>query len=263
MLALAVATLLAQSAVGSRTATVAPKAAIAAAVADPQRDPRNRLRDRYRHPAETLRFFGITPTRTVVEYQPGGGWYTEILAPLLGARGRYIALGSAGAEDERSLREMVARGGRRYGRVTIATIDEASGSSSVPDASIDVVLTFRNVHNLVMAGDGVAVATLRGFHRMLKPGGTLGIVDHRLPESFDSAMETRSGYIKRSTVIRVAQAAGFRLVGESMVNANPNDLHDWPKGVWSLPPALAGEPRDRDKFLAIGESDRMTLKFVK
>lgn len=249
----------------SLTATTAPPRAdsIAAAVSDPRRKPENRLRDRYRHPVATLRFFGVTERQTIVEYQPGGGWYTEILAPLLRRNGHYIALGSAGPESEQSLRELIAGGGARYGGATAATIDESTGTSSVPDGSADVVLTFRNLHTLLQGGDRFAAASLRGFYRMLKPGGTLGIVDHHLPESFDSAMEAKSGYVKRSTVVRLARAAGFSLAGESSVNANPRDLHDWPNGVWSLPPALAVPPEDRPRFRAIGESDRMTLKFRK
>jgi predicted methyltransferase len=239
-----------------------PSAAITAAVRSAHRSDVNRQRDDYRHPAETLAFFGVKPTDTVVEFSPGGGWYTEILAPLVKGKGRYVALvnerGKAGAE------KMLASKQAWFGPTTVATIDGATGKSNVPAGSADVVLTFRNVHNLLMGDDpAVAARTFAAFHTMLKPGGTLGVVDHRLPETMDTALEKKSGYIKRSTVVRLAQAAGFKLVGESAVNANPKDTHDHPAGVWTLPPTFAQKDADRTKYAAIGESDRFTLKFVK
>ena len=158
---------------------------------------------------------------------------------------------------------VLAKGGDRYTGATAATLDAAAGTSSVPDGSADVVLTFRNVHNLIMAGGQTAPNSFKAFYRMLKPGGTLGVVDHRLPEGADTAAEMKSGYLKRSTVVRLAEQAGFRLAGESQVNANAKDTHDWPEGVWTLPPVLRRGDVDRAKYLAVGESDRMTLKFVK
>lgn len=244
---------------------VAQKAssAIAAAVADANRTPANRARDRYRHPAETLAFFGVRPDQTVVEFQPAGGWYTEILAPMLSAKGRYIGLTGSSQRARDGVAVLLAKGGDRYAHATAATLDAAAGTSSVPDGSADVVLTFRNVHNLIMAGGGNAEGAFKAFHRMLKPGGTLGVVDHRLPEGGDAAAEMKSGYLKRSTVVRLATQAGFRLAGESKVNANAKDTHDWTEGVWTLPPTLRLGDKDRAKYLAIGESDRMTLRFVK
>jgi predicted methyltransferase len=235
---------------------------IRAAVQNPQRSDVNRQRDDYRHPAETLSFFGVKSTDTVVEFSPGGGWYTEILAPFVKGKGRYVALvnarGVSGAE------KMLADKQAWFGATTVATVDGVSGTSTVPAGSADVVLTFRNVHNLLMNDDpAVAGRTFAAFHAMLKPGGTLGVVDHRLPEAMDSALEKKSGYIKRSTVIRLAEAAGFKLAGESEVNANPKDTHDHPSGVWTLPPTFALKDVDRAKYAAIGESDRFTLKFVK
>lgn len=237
--------------------------AIKAAVADTHRTDAETHRDQYRHPVETLTFFGLRPDQTVVEFNPGGGWYTAILAPMLSAHGHYIGLVIHGEKAEASLAKLIAAGGDRYHGATAATLDPASASSTVPDNSADEVLTFRNVHNLIMAGGDTANGAFKAWFRMLKPGGVLGVVDHHLPESADSAAEQKSGYLKRSTVVRLAEAAGFHLVAESPVNANPADPHDWPKGVWTLPPVLELGDQDRAKYLAIGESDRMTLKFVK
>lgn len=237
--------------------------AIHAAVADTHRTPANTLRDRYRHPVQTLDFFGLRPDQTVVEFSPGGGWYTEILAPLLSSHGHYIGLTMHDPKAEASLGKLIANGGDRYQGARAATLDPATATSSVPDGSADLVLTFRNVHNLIIAGGDTPANTFKAFFRMLKPGGMLGVVDHHLPETGDSAAERKTGYIKRSTVIGLAKAAGFKLAGESDVNANPKDTHNWPEGVWTLPPSLELKDKDRDKYLAIGESDRMTLKFVK
>lgn len=240
----------------------APSAALKAAIADPQRSEANRARDQYRHPAETLAFFGVKPTDTVVEFSPGGGWYTEILAPLVKGKGRYVALVSPkGAEGAQ---KMLTGKQAWFGPTTVATIDGGTGTSTVPAGSADVVLTFRNVHNLLMNDDTqVAARSFAAFFAALKPGGTLGVVDHRLPEAMDTALEKKSGYIKRSTVVRLAEAAGFKLAGESQINANPKDTHDHPGGVWTLPPTFTLKDVDRAKYAAIGESDRFTLKFVK
>jgi predicted methyltransferase len=241
----------------------AARAAIRAAVADTHRPDADRHRDQYRHPVETLEFFGVRPDKTVVEFLPSGGWYTAILAPMLSARGHYIGLVMRDQKAQESLGRLIANGGERFGGASAATLDPGTGSSSVPDGSADVVLTFRNVHNLIMAGGNTASGSFLAFYRMLKPGGVLGVVDHHLPETMNSADEMKSGYLKRSTVVRLAQAAGFRLAGESRINANPKDTHDWPNGVWTLPPALRLGDVDRAKYLAVGESDRMTLRFVK
>ena len=236
---------------------------IEAAVAAKTRTPANVERDTYRHPVDTLAFFGVKPTDTVVEFSPGGGWYTEILAPMVKTRGRYYALVNAsGAEGATKLLD-----GKRadFGpKASVATIDPATGTSTVPAGTADVVLTFRNVHNLLMSRDPTTgQKVFAAFYAALKPGGTLGVVDHRLPEEMDTAKEKSSGYVKRSTVVRLAQAAGFELAGESQVNANPRDDHDHPGGVWSLPPNLRLGEQDRASYVAIGESDRMTLKFRK
>lgn len=231
---------------------------IAAAVAAPSRTPANVARDQYRHPAETLAFFGVTPTQTVVEYSPSGGWYSEILAPLLRDKGRFYALQPSGRYLD-GYKTFLAAKPTVYDKVTLVAHPDAAGT--IPAGSVDTVLTFRNVHNMVMAGS--EAATFKTFFAMLKPGGTLGVVDHRLPEDRDSALEKSSGYLKVSTIKRIAQEAGFEFVEASEVNANPKDTADWAKGVWTLPPSLSQKEVDRDKYLAIGESDRMTLKFRK
>ncbi|MDB5689242.1 MAG: methyltransferase-like protein [Sphingomonas bacterium] len=239
-----------------------PKA-LATAVADPRRSPASRARDRYRHPAETLAFFGIRPDMTVVEIWPGGGWYAEILAPLLQGRGRYIAAAQGPGRGRDATEKLIASDPARFSRVALTTFDPKATSTIAPAGSADMVLTFRNVHNFLMAGDAAAAQAFTDFHKALKPGGVLGIVDHRLPEDRPADAERKSGYLKRSTIVRLATAAGFRLAGESQVNANPKDSADWPDGVWTLPPVLRRGEADRARYLAIGESDRMTLKFVK
>ncbi len=243
-------------------AAPAPDRGVAAAVADGARKPADRARDRYRHPAETLAFFGVKPGLNVVEYSPGNGWYTDILAPMLARKGHYTALVQNKPAQLESATKLLADKAR-VGGATIATLDPAAGTSTLPPASADVLLTFRNVHNLIMAGQPAAEGAFRAFFAALKPGGTLGVVDHRLPEDADSARERTSGYLKRSTIVRLAEQAGFRLAAESEINANPKDTHDWEKGVWTLPPMLSQGEADRAKYLAIGESDRLTLKFVK
>lgn len=239
------------------------------AVAAPSRTQTNIARDKYRHPAETLAFFGVKPTDTVVELWPGGGWYTEILAPYL-KKGRgtlYAAApwpnGIARIQDNRQ------KDFQTYGEIVFAAFphwgDEAP---KIRDNSVDVVLTFRNVHNWRMGYQREDKAdyspqAFKQIFAMLKPGGTLGIEDHRLPENADAERERTSGYIKVSTIKKLAADAGFVLAGESEINANPKDTKDYEKGVWTLPPNLTEGEKDRAKYVAIGESDRMTLKFVK
>lgn len=255
--------------------TTAPKAsgfahhaALAKAVADPRRSPENRLRDRYRHPIQTLSFFGVRPTDTVVEIWPSAGWYTEILAPYLSSGGGKLI---AAALDQQmdGITKLKAAHPALYGNVATALFPAFEDPSrAVPDGTADIVLTFRNVHNWRMGArrsdrKDYSVEAFQQMFAMLKPGGTLGVVDHRLPESGDDERERKTGYMKVSTVRRLAEQAGFRFVGSSEVNANPKDTTDWPAGVWTLPPALRLGDQDRDKYLAVGESDRMTLKFVK
>jgi predicted methyltransferase len=259
---------------GCTTAPAAPsqseadRAALAAAIAADTRTPANVARDRYRNPAETIAFFGVRPTDTVVEIWPGGGWYTEILAPYILQGGGTFYAAAMGENGHNGVRRLMAAHPDLYGGIRLAAFPafDASGTR-VPDGTADVVLTFRNVHNWRMGyqrdGEPFGEEAFRQIHAMLKPGGVLGIVDHRLPESADDARERTSGYVKVSTVRRLAEAAGFRFAGASEINANPRDSADWPDGVWTLPPSLRLGDQDRERYLAIGESDRMTLKFVK
>jgi predicted methyltransferase len=245
----------------------ASKKALEQSVAGSQRSDANRARDKYRHPVDTLGFFGIKPTDTVVEIWPGGGWYTEILAPYLADKGKLIAVSPAGKGSEAMAKRFDANP-TLYGKVERANFPTVLGGTGVAPGSVDAVLTFRNVHNWV-AGymhpekKGYSDEAFSEFFAMLKAGGTLGIVEHRLPESASADREKSSGYIKVSTVRALAEKAGFEYVGASEVNANPKDTTEWPEGVWTLPPTLEMGDTDRDKYLAIGESDRMTLKFVK
>ena len=238
------------------------------AVADPHRRPENRLRDRYRHPVETLSFFGVEPNDTVVEIWPSRGWYTEILAPYLSAGGGKLLLATPNGElgPIANLQKAHPAIYRNISSSVFPAFDP--NVNRIPDGTADVVLTFRNVHNWRMGGgrsdrQDYSVDAFQQMYAMLKPGGTLGIEDHRLPESADAERERSSGYMKVSTVRRLAEQAGFRFVGSSEVNANPKDTTDWPRGVWTLPPALRLGDQDREKYLAVGESDRMTLRFVK
>ena len=236
---------------------------LAAALAAPTRTPTNVARDKYRHPAETLAFFGVEPGDTVVELWPGGGWYTEVLAPYLAASGKLYVVPSAGRSTETIAQKIASA--PVYSQVTVAPLDPGQQPSSIPADSADLVLTFRNVHNWLGSENNkpIADAVFAEAFRVLKPGGTLGVVEHRLPEDADAAREKQSGYVKTSTVKALAEKAGFRFVEASEINANPKDTHDHPGGVWALPPTYTNKDADRAKYEAIGESDRMTLKFVK
>ena len=218
----------------------------------------NRSRDVYRHPKATLQFFGVRPDQTVIEITPGGGWYSEILAPLLHDNGHYIAAVPAAADD--ALRRKFAADAARYGHAQIVEFDPRAPVFGPPD-SADRVLTFRNVHNWVMAD--TAPAMFKAFHAVLRPGGVLGVVDHRATDDAALATVKSSGYLPTRYVVKLATDAGFVLEQGSEINANPRDTKNYPKGVWTLPPTLALGQQDRAKYLAIGESDRMTLRFVK
>lgn len=236
-------------------------------LAAPHRRPANVARDRYRHPAETLAFFGVSRDSTVVEILPGSaGYYMEILAPWLRDRGRYVAASrdeTAPARylaDHRRLLERLAAEPRLYDQVLVTKFN-ADRHEIAPPASADFVLTFRNLHNWVERGE--AEGALRAFHRAMKPGGILGVVDHRGRNDLSQQAQMASGYLREDFAIALIERAGFRLAGRSEVNANPLDTKDHPEGVWTLPPALRLKERDRDRYLAIGESDRFTLKFEK
>ncbi len=212
-------------------------------------------------------FFGVKPTDSVVEIWPGGGWYTEILAPYLSAGGKLTVVSPPGRPSE-GINAKLDKDAATYGKVARANFPSALGGTGVAPGTVDKVLTFRNVHNWRMGylrpdKTDYSAAAFQEIYAMLKPGGVLGIEDHRLPEDADSAREKTSGYIKVSTVRALAEAAGFQFAGSSEVNANPKDTHDWADGVWTLPPSYRLGDKDREKYTAIGESDRMTLKFVK
>jgi predicted methyltransferase len=257
----------------ARTAPVAKAEAdtaarIDAALAGAHRSDANKARDTYRNPRETLLFFGLRPNMTVVEISPGAGWYSEILAPVLKDKGRYIAahnnpMGSPGAQRQRaSFVERMASDPAVFGKPAVSSFGKGIEFNIAAPGSADMVLTFRNVHNWM--GAGFAPEAFKAFYGALKPGGVLGVVEHRMPEDrADTEDSRRSGYVKTSEVIRMAEAAGFELLAQSDVNANPKDTADHPKGVWTLPPNFAMGDTDQAKYAAIGESDRMTLKFVK
>jgi predicted methyltransferase len=248
-------------------------AALDAAIAGSHRSAANKARDRHRHPKETLEFFGLRPDMTVVEIWPGGGWYTEILAPVLRERGKlYAALyGSAPpfpyqARDMESFRAKLQATPALYDRVTITGLGFPNELTIAPPGSADLVVTFRNVHNWFQEGYGppnAAELAFKAIFTALKPNGVLGVVDHRWPDAATEDPRSRNGYVSEERVVALAEAAGFELAGRSDINRNPLDTHDHPEGVWTLPPDLALDARDRDKYLAIGESDRLTLKFVK
>lgn len=237
-------------------------AAIEAAVAAPTRTPANKARDQYRHPAETLAFFGIKPGDKIVELWPFGGWYTEILAPFTNAGGGTLTVASPAGKYDTMIATKLASDLPTYGKVVRARFPSTATEPKIAPNSVDAVLTFRNIHNW-MGKPGVAETAFAEIFAMLKPGGILGIEDHRLPENMDKAREASSGYLKVSTVRALALKAGFQFAGASEVNANARDTHDYPKGVWTLPPSYAEGDADRARYAAIGESDRMTLKFIK
>ena len=233
------------------------------------RAPEHRARDTYRHPKETLEFFGIRQDMTVVEVWPGAGWYTEILAPLLQDRGQlYSALLDPGAGEYakrtvETYKEKLRMRPDLYGKVITTTLaaptDENGVAPIAPAGSADLVLTFRNLHNWMMFG--WEHDALVAMHAALKPGGVLGVVAHRGDPKLPQDPKAASGYVNEDYAIRMIEAAGFSLVGRSEINANPRDTKDYEKGVWTLPPGFADG--DDARYKQIGESDRFTLKFVK
>jgi predicted methyltransferase len=244
-----------------RTATTA---ALQSAIDSPARDASDRARDVYRHPLQTLEFFGVQPNQTVIEITPGGGWYSEILAPYLNAGGHYIgavpaaAAGSAGAKRNGAFRDkLIARADSA--NATVVQLD--AKTPVLAPGTADVVLTFRNVHNWVAAGN--AEAYFRAFFTALKPGGVLGVVDHRAKPGTNLETMKSSGYLTEALVKKYATDAGFVLEATSKINANPKDNATYPNGVWTLPPSNSHDPADDAKYKTIGESDRMTLRFRK
>lgn len=233
------------------------------------RSKENRARDVYRNPRGTLLFFGLRPDSTVVEISPSAGWYTEILAPVLKERGQYIAAipklddkaPDIMRKTEAGFREKLASNSALYGKAKVNAFDPAAPSFA-PAGSADLVVTFRNVHNWAKAGN--ADAMFKGFYNALKKGGVLGVVEHRAKPGTPFEQQVKTGYMTEDYVIETAVRAGFVLDASIEINANWRDTKDHPGGVWNLPPNLRGVPdTDKPKYLAIGESDRMTLRFVK
>lgn len=245
--------------------------ALREAINHPVRSATNKARDVHRHPYETLSFFDVKADSTVVEISPGGGWYSEILAPLLKEKGKYYAAHQpADATSDYAKKTRAAyleklAADPVYSAVTVTGFAPDKMYEVAPAGSADVVLTFRNLHNWYEKDKGEAslLTAFKTFHAALKPGGVLGVVEHRLPETKLKGDWTESGYMPQAMVVKVAEQAGFVLDATSEVNANPKDTADHPKGVWTLPPVLALKDQDKAKYVAIGESDRMTLKFRK
>ena len=247
------------------------------------RSAENKARDQYRHPKETLQFFGVTPSSKVVELAPGGGWYTEILAPLLHDEGKLVLSVSSpdgpesyyGTKQTQAFVEKKSSQSDVYGNIELAFVDstiETDDAGKVknikvnavdlgPEGSADVVLTFRSSHGWYNR-EALAM-TYKAAFDVLKSGGVFGVVQHRAAEGSDPSETAKNGYLPEATIIEAATAAGFELAEKSEINANPKDTKDYEGGVWTLPPSLRKGDVDRDKYLAIGESDRMTLKFVK
>jgi predicted methyltransferase len=255
---------------GSSASTAANSALLDAAISGPQRSAKARERDIYRHPAETLQFFELTPSLTVLEIAPGGGWYTEILAPYLHDRGTLYEAQYDGPQDAPSAEAQAGRAAFAsklaatpavYGNVVVGTLHRGQFSGFPADGSVDRVLTFRNIHNWIK--DGEIDANLRAFYAALKPGGILGVEEHRAAPGTSLQQTIDTGYVTEDYVMTHARAAGFELAGQSEANSNPRDTKNYPHGVWSLPPTYEGGDLDRARFAAIGESDRMTLRFVK
>jgi predicted methyltransferase len=240
---------------------------LAQRLAAPHRTASNVARDGFRHPLEVLTFFGIKDDSTVVEILPGsGGYYMEILAPYLKDKGLYIAANRDAATppqylaDHRKLLARIKAEPALYEKVLVTQF-KADLHEIAPPGSADFVLTFRNLHNWIERNE--IESALRAFHKALKPGGVLGVVDHRGRTDMPQEAQTKTGYIRQDVAVALIERAGFKLVGAAEVNANPKDTKDHPAGVWTLPPTYGMEDKDRAKYEAIGESDRFTLKFVK
>jgi len=247
-------------------------AALDVAIAGDHRSDANKARDKFRRPKQTLTFFGFRSDMTVVEIWPGGGWYTEILAPALKDSGKLYAaqytVNPSYGYQRRYFGAFLSKLGEKpgiYRDVEITTLDFPYTLAIAPAGSADMVLTFRNAHNWVNPGYGTQAAPLsfKTMFDVLKPGGVLGVVDHRWHDPDTEDPNADNGYVSEERIIKLAEAAGFELAARSDMNRNPKDNHEHPEGVWTLPPSLALGDQDREKYVAIGESDRMTLKFVK
>ncbi len=240
------------------------------AIAGEHRSSASKARDKYRHPRETLLFFGLKPDMTVVEIWPAGGWYSNILAPVLRDKGKlylaHVAIENPKLENwQRESRAKLAAAfagmPETFGKPVFTSLGAPEYVAIAPPASADLVLTFRNVHNWSLAKTDAIV--FKAFYDALKPGGVLGVVEHRAHPGTPFEQQVKSGYMTEAHVIELAQKAGFKLLEKSEINANPKDTKDHPHGVWTLPPLRRGFFLNAQKYLEIGESDRMTLKFEK
>jgi predicted methyltransferase len=238
-------------------------------LAGDHRSDANRARDKYRHPRETLQFFGFRQDMAVMEVSPGGGgWYTEILAPALREHGKYVAASfdpnstsEYAKTNSKKFADKLAARPDLYDRAKVTALQAPNALKPVEDGTMDMVVTFRNIHGWM--GNDAADAMFKAMYAALKPGGILGVVEHRAKADKPQDPKAESGYVREDYAIALIEKAGFELIGKSEVNANPRDTADHPHGVWSLPPTFEGGDVDRDKYLAIGESDRFTLRFRK
>ncbi|MCG8378974.1 MAG: methyltransferase [Proteobacteria bacterium] len=246
----------------------ATEALIEQAIQGNHRSEQNKARDVYRHPKETLMFFGIKPDMKVLEILPGRGWYTEILAPVLKGKGQLTVASFGKNHPNDFLRGIhndfinyLDSNPELYGKVKRELFENNGHLREIPDNSQDMVVTFRNTHNWIRYG-GIESA-YQSFHRVLKKGGILGVVQHRANKGSDPKQSAEKGYVPQSYLIKLIESMGFKLVDVSEINANPKDTKDHPKGVWTLPPSYRLKDVDKAKYTAIGESDRMTLRFIK
>lgn len=246
-------------------AAATPDPDLVNAVSSPTRNANAVARDKVRHPVDELTFFGLKPNMTVVELWPGGGYWTDILGPYLAPHGQYyVALNAPGdAEEDAGVAKFRAHldsDKAHFGKIHLTTLGVGQ-SNIAPPGSADLVVTFRNVHNWM--DGGFADQALAACFTALKPGGILGVEEHRGDAKVAQDPKAKNGYVRQDYMIALAKKAGFELVGSSEIDANPRDTKNYPQGVWSLPPTLAEGDKDRAKYLAIGESDNFVLKFRK
>ncbi|NOR20493.1 MAG: methyltransferase [Xanthomonadales bacterium] len=241
---------------------------LAPILAGDHRSAENRARDKYRHPVETLGFFGLQPDTAVVEIWPGGGWYTEIIAPYVREKGKFVAAGFDPESEIEFIRQGVARYQAKlaehpelYDRVEQAILMPPDKLDIAPPESVDLILTFRSIHNWLPRGNEDEI--LAAMFKALKPGGVLGVVEHRGIPSVPQDPEAKTGYVNQEYAVELIEKAGFVLNGSSEINANPADSKDHPEGVWTLPPTLRLKEQSKEIYLGIGESDRFTLRFIK
>jgi len=241
---------------------------LAAVLAGAHRSDANKARDKWRHPVEVLEFFGVSDDKVVMEIWPGGGWYTEVLAPYLRDSGKYIAAGWDPESDIPFIKNAVSAYMTKlaeypdvYDQTEIGVLMPPEKMQPAAPGSVDVVLTFRNIHNWMPRGSQQVM--LQAMYDALKPGGVLGVIEHRGVPGVEQDPKAASGYVNEDYAIELIESVGFVFDGKSEINANPADTKDHPEGVWTLPPTLRLKEQDKEKYLAIGESDRFTLRFVK